>query len=129
MRNMKTKEIITRARALAEPFRVTDGDRFRLKDVDPGNTLDLDTEDKPRAKEALAMGIDALAELQDMLYAQDRWGVLLVFQAMDAAGKDGTIKHVMSGVNPQGVQVYSFKSPSDEDLDHDFFWRCGKVLH
>jgi polyphosphate kinase 2 (PPK2 family) len=125
---MKTKEIIARARALAEPFRITDGDHFRLKDVDPGNTLDLDSEDKPRAKEALAMGIGALAELQDMLYAQDRWAVLLVFQAMDAAGKDGTIKHVMSGVNPQGVQVYSFKSPSDEELDHDFLWRSARVL-
>jgi PPK2 family polyphosphate:nucleotide phosphotransferase len=125
---MKTKEIIARARELVEPFRVTDGDHFRLKDVDPDDTLDLGDEDKPRAKEALALGTSALAELQDMLYAQDRWAVLLVFQAMDAAGKDGTIKHVMSGVNPQGCQVYSFKSPSDEDLDHDFLWRCAKVL-
>ena len=97
-------------------------DRFRLKDIDPDDTLDLTSEDKPRAKEALAMGIDVLAELQDMLYAQDRWAVLLIFQAMDAAGKDGAIKHVMSGVNPQGCQVYSFKAPTSEDLDHDF---CG----
>ena len=74
------------------------------------------------------MGIDALAELQDMLYAQDRWAVLVIFQAMDAAGKDGAIKHVMSGINPQGCQVYSFKSPSSEDLDHDFLWRCLKSL-
>ena len=74
------------------------------------------------------MGIEALAELQDMLYAQDRWAVLLIFQAMDAAGKDGAIKHVMSGVNPQGCQVYSFKAPSSEDLDHDYLWRCMKCL-
>jgi len=91
---------------------VTDGDGFRLKDIDPGDTLNLKSEDKPRAKEALAAGIQALASLQDMLYAQDRWGMLLIFQAMDAAGKDSAIKHVMSGVNPQGVEVYSFKSPS-----------------
>jgi len=105
---------------------VTDADGFRLKNFDPSETFHLDSEDKPRAKEALAFGIEALAALQDKLYAQDRWTVLLVFQAMDAAGKDGTIKHVMSGVNPQGCQVYSFKSPSAEDLDHDFLWRCMK---
>jgi polyphosphate kinase 2 (PPK2 family) len=120
---MKIKEIIKRAGSFAEPFRVTDGEGFRLKNVDPGNTLDLNSEDKPRAKEALANGIEALAYLQDMLYAQDRWSVLLIFQAMDAAGKDGAIKHVMSGVNPQGCQVFSFKGPSSEDLDHDFMWR------
>ena len=125
---MKLPELIKRARRLAKPFRVTDGDRFRLKDVDPGDTLDLTSEDKPRAKEALAMGVDALATLQDMLYAQDRWALLLIFQAMDAAGKDGAIKHVMSGVNPQGCQVYSFKAPSSEDLDHDFLWRTSKSL-
>ncbi len=106
---MGTKELIKRARKFAKPFRVTDGENFRLKDIDPGDTLDFESEDKPRAKEALAMGIEALAELQDMLYAQDRWAVLLIFQAMDAAGKDGTIKHVMSGVNPQGCQVYSLQ--------------------
>jgi len=125
---MKTKEIIKRARNFAEPFRVTNGDKFRLRDVDPGDTLNLKSEDKPRAKEALAMGVEVLAELQDKLYAQDKWGVLLIFQAMDAAGKDGAIKHVMSGVNPQGCQVYSFKSPSAEDLDHDYLWRCTKCL-
>ena len=125
---MDTKELIKRARTFAKPFRVTDGTGFRLKDIDPGDTLDLASEDKPRAKEALATGIEVLAELQDMLYAQDRWAVLLVFQAMDAAGKDGTIKHVMSGVNPQGCQVYSFKAPSAEDLDHDFLWRCMKYV-
>src|SRR5437016_1905183 len=126
---MKTKETIKRARKLAKPFRVSKGKDFRLKDVDPGDTLEFTKEeDKPRAKEALATGVVALAELQDKLYAQDKWGVLLLFQAMDAAGKDGAIKHVMSGVNPQGCQVHSFKSPSAEDLDHDYLWRCMKCL-
>jgi PPK2 family polyphosphate:nucleotide phosphotransferase len=126
---MKTKEIIKRARELSEPFRISKGKDFRLKDIDPDNTLDFTKEaDKPRSKEALAMGVTALAELQDKLYAQDKWAVLLIFQAMDAAGKDGAIKHVMSGVNPQGVEVYSFKSPSAEDLDHDYLWRCMKCL-
>ena len=125
---MKTKTLIKKARKLSKPFRVTRGGKFRLKDFDPGETLGLKSEDKPRAKEALAMGVEVLAELQDKLYAQDKWAVLLVFQAMDAAGKDGAIKHVMSGVNPQGCQVYSFKGPSAEDLDHDYLWRCIKCL-
>ena len=126
---MKTKEIIKNARDLARPFRISKGKNFRLKDVDPDDTLDFTKEaDKPRAKEALAMGVTALAELQDKLYAQDKWAVLLIFQAMDAAGKDGAIKHVLSGINPQGCQVYSFKSPSSEDLDHDYLWRCMKCL-
>ena len=125
---MKTKDLIKKAREFSKPFRVTDGESFRLKDVDPDDTLEMGSEDKPRAKEALAMGTEALADLQDMLYAQDRWAVLLIFQAMDAAGKDGTIKHVMSGVNPQGCEVFSFKSPSAEDLDHDFLWRCMKCV-
>ena len=125
---MKTKELIKSAKRFAKPFRVTDGEGFRLKDIDPGDTLDLDSGDKPGAKEALATGIEALAELQNMLYAQDAWAVLLIFQAMDAAGKDGTIKHVMSGINPQGCQVTSFKSPSPEDLDHGYLWRCAKRL-
>ena len=125
---MKGKNLIKKAHAFAEPFRVTDGKRFRLDDVDPGDTLGLKSEDKARAKEALANGVETLAALQDMLYAQDRWGVLLIFQAMDAAGKDGAIKHVMSGVNPQGCQVYSFKAPTSEELDHDYMWRCTKAL-
>jgi PPK2 family polyphosphate:nucleotide phosphotransferase len=126
---MKTKEVIKTARELAKPFRVTKGKNFRLKDVDPADTLDFTKEaDKPRSKEVLAMGVTALAELQDKLYAQDKWAVLLIFQAMDAAGKDGAIKHVMSGVNPQGCDVNSFKSPSAEDLDHDYLWRCMKHL-
>jgi len=123
-----TGSLIKRARRFSKPFRVTNGRAFRLKDIDPADTLDLSAEDKPQAQEALALGVDALAELQDMLYAQDRWSVLLIFQAMDAAGKDGAIKHVMSGVNPQGCQVYSFKAPSAEDLDHDFLWRTTKCL-
>ena len=127
MNNKDMKNMIKKARKLAKPFRVTD-DKFRLKDIDPGDTLDFTSEDKPRAKEALAMGVDLLAELQDMLYAQDYWAVLLIFQAMDAAGKDGAIKHVMSGVNPQGCQVFSFKAPTSEDLDHDYLWRCMKCL-
>jgi len=125
---MKLKDVIKKAHEFASPFRVTDGDKFRLKDMDPGDTLHLDDEDKPRAKEALQTGVEALAELQEMLYAQDKWAVLLIFQAMDAAGKDGAIKHVMSGVNPQGCQIYSFKAPTSEDLDHDYLWRCMKCL-
>ena len=125
---MNTNRVIKKARKLAKPFRITKGEQFRIKDVNPGDTLSFKSETKPRAKEALALGVQALAELQDKLYAQNKWAVLLIFQAMDAAGKDGTIKHVMSGVNPQGCQVYSFKSPSVEDLDHDYLWRCMKCL-
>ena len=124
----KTKELIKRARAFAKPFRVTDGSDFRLKKIDPDDTLGLGDEKKPQAQEGLALAVDVLAELQDKLYAQDRWSVLLIFQAMDAAGKDGAIKHVMSGVNPQGCQVFSFKAPGSEDLDHDYLWRCMKCL-
>jgi PPK2 family polyphosphate:nucleotide phosphotransferase len=125
---MNTKTFIKRARQFATPFRVTNGDKFRLKDIDPDDTRGLKSQDKPRAKEALALGVNMLAELQDKLYAQDKWAVLLIFQAMDAAGKDGAIKHVMSGVNPQGCQVYSFKAPTSDDLDHDYLWRCMKCL-
>ena len=125
---MKLEDVVERAREIARPYAITDGEKFRLEDVDPGDTASLGAEDKPRAKEALQTGVEALAELQDMLYAQDRWAVLIIFQAMDAAGKDGAIKHVMSGVNPQGCQVASFKAPSAEDLDHDYLWRCQKHL-
>ena len=127
MNHKEMNNFIKKARKLAKPFRVTD-DSFRLKDIDPDDTLDLTAEDKPRAKEALAMGVSLLAEFQDMLYAQDRWALLLIFQAMDAAGKDSAIKHVMSGINPQGCEVHSFKAPSNEDLDHDFMWRCVRRL-
>ena len=122
------EKLIKTARRLSKPFRVEDGSKFRLKKCDPADTLHLDSDDKPRAREGLAIGVEALAELQDMLYAQNHWSVLLIFQAMDAAGKDGAVKHVMSGINPQGCQVFSFKAPSTEDLDHDFLWRCMKCL-
>jgi PPK2 family polyphosphate:nucleotide phosphotransferase len=109
-----------------DPYRITRGKSFRLKDHDPGDTGGLGSADKPEAKALLAQGVDRLAELQERLYASDQWGLLLVFQAMDAAGKDGTIKHVLSGVNPQGCQVTSFKQPSAEELDHDFLWRSQR---
>jgi len=108
-------------------YRIGKPGKFRLKDIDPADTFDLDKLED-HADELLAEGVAKLAELQDMLYAQDHWSVLLIFQAMDAAGKDGTIKHVLSGVNPQGVQVFSFKAPSAEDLDHDFLWRSVRCL-
>ncbi|HXV37047.1 MAG TPA: polyphosphate kinase 2 family protein [Myxococcota bacterium] len=117
-----------RARQFVKPFRVKDGKGFHLKDVDPRSTGSLESEDADAAREMLQKGIELLADYQERLYAQDRWSLLLIFQAMDAAGKDGTIKHVMSGVNPQGVQVYSFKAPSAEDLDHDYLWRCMRCL-
>ncbi len=105
-------------------YRVAKGKKFRLKDFNPADTYGMKSESKQEAKELLQRGVDLRAEYQDKLYAQDRWAVLLIFQAMDAAGKDSTIKHVMSGVNPQGCEVYSFKAPSSEELDHDFLWRC-----
>jgi len=117
---MKLAKIIKR-------FRIDRPEKFRLADFDPADTCGLDIE-KDEAKAMLADGVERLAALQEKLYAQDRWAVLAVFQAMDAAGKDGAIKHVMSGVNPQGVQVHSFKAPSHEELDHDFLWRIAKAL-
>jgi PPK2 family polyphosphate:nucleotide phosphotransferase len=125
---MKLSQIVRNSSKLAKPYRVTGKGKFRLADFDPDDTGEYAKEDKPRAQEALQTGVAALAELQDMLYAQDRWALLVVFQAMDAAGKDGAIKHVMSGVNPQGCQVASFKAPSAEELDHDYLWRCNRNL-
>jgi len=116
----------SRIRQFVRRYRVEDGRKFRLKDHDPGDTSGLKS--KKKAEQMLQDGVQTLAEQQDKLYAQDRWAVLLVFQAMDAAGKDGAIKHVMSGINPQGCQVYSFKAPSPEELDHDFMWRTSKCL-
>jgi PPK2 family polyphosphate:nucleotide phosphotransferase len=113
-------------REFAKPFQVADGSHFRLKEFNPADTLGLKS--KEHAKETLEQGIVRLAELQEKLYAQDRWAILLILQAMDAAGKDSTIKHVMSGVNPQGCQVNSFKSPSAEELEHDFLWRTSRAL-
>jgi PPK2 family polyphosphate:nucleotide phosphotransferase len=121
------KEILDRIHKYVEPFHISNGKDFYLKDFDPKHTCGLKM-GKGEAAELLQRGTEWLAEEQDMLYAQDRWSLLLVFQAMDAAGKDGTIKHVMSGVNPQGCQVFSFKQPSREDLDHDFMWRYWKCL-
>jgi PPK2 family polyphosphate:nucleotide phosphotransferase len=125
---MNDKDFLKQARKYSEPFCVTNGKKFRLKDVDPADTLDFESDEKPKAQEALAAGVEVLAELQEKLWAQDRWAVLIIFQAMDAAGKDGAIKHVMSGVNAQGCEVTSFKAPSAEELDHDFLWRCAKRL-
>jgi len=110
----------------AKEFRIADGKQFRLKDYDPAETLELKS--KEHAHEILENGIARLTDLQEKLFAQDRWAVLMVLQAMDAAGKDSTIKHVMSGLNPQGCSVSSFKEPSAEDQDHDFLWRAARVL-
>src|ERR1700692_502329 len=113
-------------REFAKPFQVADGRHFRLKDFDPADTLGLKS--KEHAKEALERGIGRLAKLQEKLYAQDRWAILMILQGMDAAAKDSTIKHVLSGVNPQGCQVNSFKTPSAEELQHDFLWRTSHSL-
>jgi PPK2 family polyphosphate:nucleotide phosphotransferase len=110
----------------AKRFRVTDGPNFSLKDFDPAETLGLKS--KEHAQETLVYGIARLCDLQEKLYAQDRWAILVVLQAMDAAGKDSTIKHVMSGLNPQGCSVSSFKEPSTEELNHDFLWRAAHAL-
>ena len=110
-----------------DPYRITDGSKFRLKKIDPADTCGLKA-DKEEAAARLTTGVQWLAAEQDKLYAQDRRSLLLIFQAMDAAGKDSTIKHVMTGVNPQGVQVTSFKQPSSEELDHDWMWRCYRHL-
>jgi PPK2 family polyphosphate:nucleotide phosphotransferase len=124
---MPRKEILDQIQKYIHPFRTASGKGFQLKDFDPGDTRGLKL-DKGEAADLLQRGTQWLAEEQDMLYAQDRWSLLLIFQAMDAAGKDSTIKHVMSGVNPQGCQVFSFKQPSQEDLAHDFMWRYAKRL-
>ena len=124
---MPKNKILDRLANYVEPFRITTGKGFRLKDFDPRDTCGLQL-DKGEAAELLKRGTEWLAEEQGLLYAEDRWSLLLIFQAMDAAGKDSTIKHVMSGLNPQGCQVFSFKQPSDEDLEHDFLWRHVKCL-
>jgi len=113
-----------RFRKLIDPYVIKDGRGFRLKRIDPGDTGGFHP-DKDLAVQVLREGVDRLRDLQEKLYAQDRWGALLVFQAMDAAGKDGAIEHVMSGVNPQGCEVHAFKQPSAEELDHDFLWRSA----
>ena len=113
---------------LLKRYRLESGKDFRLKDYDPGDTHGLKSEFKPQAKVLLADGVHKLSGLQDMFAAQDRRGLLIIFQALDAAGKDGTIKHVMSGINPEGVDVHSFKTPSAEELNHDFLWRTTRLL-
>jgi PPK2 family polyphosphate:nucleotide phosphotransferase len=118
-------KLIKNAREYARQFRIDNGKSFRLKSVDPADTGKLTKEE---AAAELERGIESLRGMQEKLYAQDRWAILLIFQAMDAAGKDSTIKHVMSGINPQGCEVYSFKTPSAEELDHDFLWRTTRHL-
>ena len=126
--NDQTKDFVRQSRELAGKYRIDDGKDFRLKDIDPGDTGSLGKDGKSEGEEALAHGKIALSEMQERLYAQDKWSVLLIFQAMDAAGKDGAIKHVMSGVNPQGCQVVSFGVPTSKELDHTWLWRCMTEL-
>ena len=123
---MKAKKLIKEAGRLCGPYSIVDGKKFRMKDFDPGDTNGVKS--KKHAEQLLEESSAALSQMQEKLYAQDRWALLLIFQGMDAAGKDGAIKHVMSGVNPQGCDVYSFKAPTNEELDHDFLWREHKVI-
>ena len=123
---MKHTKSLKEAARLIEPYCITKGKDFRMKDHDPKDTNGL--KDKRQAQAALDISVELLSHMQEMLYAQDRWALLLIFQAMDAAGKDGAIKHVMSGVNPQGCSVVSFKSPSNEELEHDYLWRTHKAV-
>jgi PPK2 family polyphosphate:nucleotide phosphotransferase len=123
---MKNKKLFKEATLLAEPYCITNGEEFRLADFDPDDTDGVKS--KRHAEKLVTESAEAASLLQEKLYAQDRWALLLIFQGMDAAGKDGSIKHVMSGVNPQGCDVFSFKSPTNEELNHDFLWRCHKVV-
>ncbi|HEU0368320.1 MAG TPA: polyphosphate kinase 2 family protein [Candidatus Acidoferrum sp.] len=123
---MKTKALIRESADLAKPYRVFKGDNFRLKDFDPEDTSGM--KDKKQAKEILEHSRDLLSQFQEKLYAQDRWALLIIFQAMDAAGKDGAVTHVMSGINPQGCDVTSFKAPSKEELDHEYLWRAHRAV-
>jgi PPK2 family polyphosphate:nucleotide phosphotransferase len=126
--DLNLSQRLRRCQEFSAPYRIADGNKFKLKDIDPGDIGDLESEDKPMAKEVLALGVETLAELQQRLYADEHWSLLLMLQAIDAAGKDGAIKHVMSGVNPQGCEVHSFKVPSSEELAHDYLWRYMKRL-
>lgn len=128
LRLLSKKELIKKAEKFSNQYCVGNGNGFKLKDYETNASFNLGEEGKQLVKDTLQIGIDALATMQDVLYAQDKWSLLIIFQAMDAAGKDGAIKHVMSGVNPQGCQVSSFKAPSSEELDHDYLWRCQKHL-
>jgi PPK2 family polyphosphate:nucleotide phosphotransferase len=122
--DLSLSQRVKRCREFTARYRIADGRKFKLSNIDPRDIGDLVAENKPEAKDLLVSGVETLAELQERIYAQDQWALLALFQAMDAAGKDSTIKHVMSGVNPQGCEVYAFKSPTSEDLDHDYLWRC-----
>jgi PPK2 family polyphosphate:nucleotide phosphotransferase len=128
LNEVSKKELISRAKKLSKKYRVTSNKKFKLKDYPTFGDFDLGKEEKQASEQVLQMGVEALSEMQDKLYAQDKWSLLVIFQAMDAAGKDGAIKHVMSGINPQGCEVTSFKAPSTEELDHDYLWRCMKRL-
>jgi len=125
---LSKKTIIERSKKFSEQYCVGNGNDFRLKDYETKANFNLGSEEKSQVEQTLELGINALSAMQDIMYAQDKWSLLIIFQAMDAAGKDGAIKHVMSGINPQGCQVSSFKAPSSEELDHDFLWRCQKHL-
>src|SRR5713226_4277876 len=122
---MKNRKLIKEAMRLTSPYCVTNGEKFRLKDFDPSDTGGVKS--KKVAEGMQQRSSEMLTQMQEKLYAQDVWALLLIFQGMDAAGKDGAVKHVMSGVNPQGCDVYAFKAPSNEELDHDYLWRCHKV--
>jgi len=123
---MKIKKLIKEAARIAKPYRITNGEKFRLKDYDPADTGGM--KDKKKALKMLEKSVQLLSHLQEKLYAQDEWAALLIFQAMDAAGKDGAIKHVMSGINPEGCDVTSFKAPSHRELNHDYLWRTHNVV-
>jgi PPK2 family polyphosphate:nucleotide phosphotransferase len=123
---MKTKKLSKHTEQLVAPLRITQGKKFRLKDFDPDDTDGL--KDKDEAHGLLEQSVAMLSQLQEKLYAQDRWSVLVILQGMDASGKDGVIKHVMSGVNPQGCDVWSFKAPSNEELDHDYLWKTHRLI-
>ena len=123
---MKSPKLLKEAARIAARYCVTDGKDFHLKKFDPGDTNGMKS--KRTAEEFVARSSELLSEMQEKLYAQDRWALLLIFQGMDAAGKDGAIKHVMSGINPQGCDVHAFKAPTHEELDHDFLWREHKVM-
>jgi PPK2 family polyphosphate:nucleotide phosphotransferase len=125
---LSKKTIIERSKKFSKQYCVGNGNDFRLEDYETKASFNLGVEEKFQVEQTLELGVNALSAMQDIMYAQDKWSLLIIFQAMDAAGKDGAIKHVMSGINPQGCQVSSFKAPSTEELDHDFLWRCQKHL-
>lgn len=126
--DLSRKEFIARSRKISKPYRVTSDKKFKLKDFATDISPDVTKGDKQFAMESLPLGVQAIAEMQDKMYAQNKWSLLVIFQAMDAAGKDGAIKNVMSGTNPQGCEVTAFKAPSVDELDHDFLWRCIKNM-